>query len=526
MSQPEPVEAPGTEEVSAGGKKHVSNALQYMTSMRVETELIQQQYQEAHQAGTPKKAPAKKAPAKAKSEKPPSRRQRSEIVHTIMPPPRVTSHLRAALETDKSAKHAQLSTKIRKLKALLAKTELTAEEIEKGGQLLTDDQRIIAQQRIDECQAEIVKEKLGDDVVRLSENTGPALAAAMDFILLHLYDLAAANTVAAQYKVVDAKYFLSPAHCPAEIAGGKRMSHSPVAPFFTHLPVFADYDQKAEDQLASERCAANKEKRAAREAKAALAAQEAIAAAKEAEKAEASADAAEEESESEASTEAAEAAPTTEADASDKPAKPAAKKPAAPRKQGQELQFHSYTDEICSAGKDLHPSYANLRAAARFKDIMNLGACQFIKALGHALRNNIKTHTVQGSDIQDALCFLQKIAGRPESEIEALKASIQQALSLWEEYSLEEKKRKTERETQKIAAMTEEERAAYELKRRKEEEQRLQNSIAAQEKRAKKAAETAEEKRARLAQVEAEAKKVAAQVAPATTSDAAAALLS
>ena len=484
MSSTPQVETPATN--GAGPSSHV------ITSLRDQAAKMQEAY-EAKRALNKPARPAKKTPeTKAKETKAnTSRRQTAVIVGTTIPPPRALSHLRHGLETEKSKKYSDYTGKIRKLRLALSKKELTPEDVKKGMPLLSEEQRVIAAQRIQQLQDSIEKEKLSEASIRIADNTGAALSAALDDIALRFFDLAATNTVTSGHKIVDLKYTCSPQHRPPAEAGGIRLAESSVAPFFDLMPTIVNYSQEDEEQLLTERREENRKKKEAQQAAEAAAA---IAASK---NRPAPTSVAAENGDAAAPAEQEEESATVVQQTSK------AQRVAARRKVGSEMSFLTYVDALCKSGQSLHESYKSMRVSTRFKELLDALIQELIANLAHAVRPSIPTHTVNGTNIMDMLEAQQRFAGRPEEEIVALRTAIQTALDRWEEHSLGEKERRSDREAKRLEEMPANERAALEEKRRQEQRMRLQNSLAAQERRAAAATLEAEKKRQAIAQLNA-----------------------
>jgi hypothetical protein len=511
-----PIEISGAEDDQATlTKGPTSFALSGIRSVHGEASKRHEAYVTALQANKPAKP--RKATAAKKDEPRSVRHQASQIIGSITPPARADSFLRAATQTTEGKRHTDLTSTIRKIKALLSKT-YTAEELAGGATPPSAEQRVQGLAQIARCQQIIKDEDLAAHVVRIADNTAPAVAIFIDWMAINLVDIAASNTHANGRKMTEAKFTLDAASQPTEKQGGLSFANSNVACFLAELPTIKHYNQEEEDELKRVETERKKGEREGKKDQATKRAQN-VAQGAEAFTKQMNATITElrrgvEQGQNLTAADGSIVTPEMAqqqivfiekqieqgdphkfAEAQYKAQEEA--KPSA-RKAPSERNFLTYVEQLCRAAQNLHPAYQQMRVANRFKHQIGQLIEEFIERFGAMVRSSITSNTLNGANVMRMLEARQRFAGRPEAEILNLRNIISSAIDNWELHNQSEKVRKEAAHQEKLAAMSPEERYLIEQKRLSDERQRLESSLAAQRARAEKAQREASEKEAKL----------------------------
>jgi hypothetical protein len=475
---------------------------------------------EKHQAFVAQqvKAPktTKKKTEKAKVEKDPTRSQRtqaSHVIHTKIPPARGLFFLHEGLKTPDSEKHTQLTGAIRKLRQALS-NKYTPEEVATG-KAPTGAQRAQMEQHIATYLQAIKDQNLSDASVRVANDTGPALVAALDWIALAMIDLVASNTLSADKKIAKLRFTLARESTPKAEAGGVRIEESSVGPFLAPLPTIVNYNQAIEDEY--ERVEAEKKKNERLEKK-------------EKQRLAADAETAQQLVANQMLTQLAKQAPegstpeeamayaqqqyAVQRQAQANGAK-AEEKNATKRRTPGDRAFLTYIEQLCKAAQQLHPGFEGLRVSGRFKMHLDLLLREFIHFFAATVRSSITTHTLSAINVMNMLEARQRFCGRPQFEIDQLKTAMQTAVRYWNDHGSKKKDEKELIAAAKLSSMSAPERAEFEKKRLEADAQRLRTSLAAQERKFEKARAEAAVKAAEIQQVEANLGAVASVLAQA-----------
>ena len=480
----------------------------HMVSVRATTHKIQEAYEAENAAAAQARAQARAAaaPAAEEHEEPQTgeakaaegrtRNQQAKIAGTVFPPPRIENWLRQGQESPESKRYTELMANIRKLRRAMAITELTPEMEEQGMKLLNDTQRKTAAARVAQFQKEIEDKALASHNYRLSDDAAAALAAAIDYLVMQLFDVITANTVAADHRCSDIKYLLNDEERPAESRGGLPLSKTAVAPFFANLPSVVGYDPKAEEELAEKRAQEGREK------------------AEHTKKSK-------EKTEQDIKTLVEKGHTLEEAEAAVKDARAKSRGKSKTRNPKPQHMFVNYVANLCRpmiGNTPLHPDYKGMRISHRTKEIISQMVCEFCEGIGHATSDAISSQTLEGRDVLRVLNMMQKIAHRPKAELDAISEAVNNTISRWSQYRNQEKVRRAAALEEKISSMSAEELRAFEEKRLNEQAEKMARAAADAEARAAQIASKAESKR----QAAIVAAKEAAAIAAGHTPDAAA----
>lgn len=532
---------PAAAPAAAPAEEHrpTSIATKGFHSLHAKAAEVHRAHVEARAAQRPAKKVADQKKEKAKKANT-TRRPGSEICGTIMPPSRVQACLRAAMETPESKRHAEATKYIRDLQKALTNPDPTQPP-------LTEEQVQMINQRIAGTKQMIETEQLAQHVVRVADDAPAALASACDFIIISMIDILASNTHSAGKKTVETKYTLAPEFRPSEEEGGIRLEDCSAWPFIHCLDPIQNYSQAVEDQIreteAAQRKAAQDEKEKAKaEREERLKAQKTALAAQYLDQLNSTLTTYQNVVTSGVPTTFPNGMTVTVEDAqkmvvqvqqniqsgshiqmAEKVAadNEKAERPPAKRKASSERSFMTYITTLCQASQDLHDAYAGMRVAGRLKHIIDEVILQFIDRFGKVVRTFISSNTLNGKDVKAILCSLQLFAGRSEDEIDSLSSVVQTAMGSWKAHTSSERERRKEAEAAKQNQMTAEQLAALQRKKLEAECKRLESSLEAQRRRAKKAEEEAAKKVASLQQAQSTLQQLPVQPAGAPAASAA-----
>jgi len=481
----------------------------HIVSVRVTTQKIQEDYEAKNAAAAQARAQARAAAApaveeheepavsEAKTEEGRTRNQQAKIAGTTFPPPRIENWLRQGQESPKSKRYNELMAGIRKLRRAVNTTELTPEMEAQGMKLLNDQQRKAANARIELFQKEIDEKSLASHNYRLSDDAAAALAAAIDYLVLQLFDVITSNTVSADHRCSDISYLLNDAKRPVEECGGLPLSKTAVSPFFANLPSVTGYDVRAEDELAEKRAQEGREKtEQARKAK--------------------------EKYEQDIKTLVEKGHTLDEAEAAVKDARAKSRGKSKTRNAKPEHMFVNYVAHLCRpiiGDKPLHKQYKGMRISHRTKEIISQMVCEFCEGIGRSTSDAISSQTLEGRDVLRILSMMQKIAHRPKEEMDALADVVNLTISRWATYRDHEKVRRAAAQEEKINSMSADELRAFEEKRLRDQADQMARAAAAAEARAAKIASEAESKRVAASAAKKAAADAAASAAPADPAD-------